>query len=203
MKLLKRISRLRVKRSFIVTPYLRKFGVAAKRAAPLPTPAQYLRAITKAKRIVRRLGEKQVDRMIDYRKRREAYNGAEWFLGFVSPNEVGVWKGAGGLPVSWTRGSLLQTARRVKTALEKNSRLIKKRAKRAIPAILAFRKILQKEKYVLPIIFKSGFGTNGRKGLQKMSGDIDDGCMRSIAFTIAGDKKFLAYIGFPRSKKKK
>ena len=38
----------------------------------------------------------------------------------------------------------------------------------------------------------------GRKRLKrKMKGDIDDGCMRSIALTIKGAKTIKAYIGIP------
>lgn len=59
--------------------------------------------------------------------------------------------------------------------------------------------LLQKEKYLLPIIFKGGTGTKGRKRLKRqMKGDIDDGCMRSIALAISGKKILYVYIGFPK-----
>ena len=61
---------------------------------------------------------------------------------------------------------------------------------------------LQKEKYVLPIMFKNGTGTCGRKGLTyKTKGDIDDGSMRSITLAVNGAKTIRAYIGFPKGKK--
>ena len=63
-------------------------------------------------------------------------------------------------------------------------------------------RLLQSEKYLLPIIFKSGTGTLGRRGLKRvMKGDIDDGCMRSIALAVSGKKVIRAYIGFPKKVK--
>jgi hypothetical protein len=59
--------------------------------------------------------------------------------------------------------------------------------------------MLQGEKYLLPIIFKGGTGTRGRHGLKRiMKGDIDDGCMRSIALAVSGTKVIRVYIGFPK-----
>lgn len=197
MKLLKKVSRIEVKRCFVMTHYMKKFGVARKRDSKLPSRNQYLDAIKKSKKSVNSLNEKQLDKIIagEYKKRLRAYNAVEWYRGEVSIKEVGVWKGAGGLPVSWTNGSLFDTAKRVKEGLNKNSKEIRKRAKKAIPSILEFANILKKEKYLSPIIFENGVGTNGRKRLAKQRGEIDDGCMRSIAFAISGDKKIKAYIG--------
>ena len=53
--------------------------------------------------------------------------------------------------------------------------------------------MIQKEKYLFPVVLPGG--TMGRKGLKKMKGDIDDGCMRSIALAISGKKKIKMYIG--------
>lgn len=201
MKLIKPVHRIDIKRSFLMTPFMRKFGVAGKHAIKLPSRAEYLAALKKAKRAVLRLNETRLDQLIgngSLTKRLRGYNKARWFLGKVSVNEVGVWKGAGGLPVAWTRGSLFQTAMKVKKALRQDSTAVRERAKRAIPAILQFKNVMQKEKYLLPIVFEAGFGTNGRKGLLKMKGDIDDGCMRAIALTIGGAKRLPAYIGLPK-----
>lgn len=76
---------------------------------------------------------------------------------------------------------------------------LKSRASAVIPNILKINvDIIQNEKYLLPIVFKGGSGTRGRRRLKnKMKGDIDDGCMRSIAMTINGAQKIKAYIGFP------
>lgn len=118
----------------------------------------------------------------------------------MRPSEVGVWRRAGKLPLDWTNGSLEETAKHVENALTKNSERLVSRAKHAVANILKINvNIIQKEKYLLPIIFKGGTGTKGRRRLKvKMAGDIDDGCIRSIALTINGAKKIKAYIGFPK-----
>lgn len=76
------------------------------------------------------------------------------------------------------------------------------RAAKAVKGILETNiDLIQDEKYLYPIVFKEGTGTNGRKGLKKkMKGDIDDGCMRSIALAINGAKKIKVYFGVPMKK---
>lgn len=126
-------------------------------------------------------------------KRRDSYSKAQWYIGTVKTSEVGVWKGAGGLPIAWTRGSLAQTGRLVKSGLKQSSPLITDRAKTAIPGILKSLSLFQKEKYLLPIILPGG--SIARRGLKRMQGDIDDGCMRSIALAVSGKKTIKAYVG--------
>ena len=197
MKLLRRVSRLDVKRCFVMTPFMRKFGIAGRYDTKPPTRTKYLAALKKAKRAVMKLTEKQLDRHIEHPKRLRSYNKARWFTAVLTPRELGVWKKAGGLPLPWTRRSLAETAKRVAAGLRINDTKIQKRAKRAIPAIIQLQHIIKKEPYLFPIVFESGFGTNGRKGLPKMKADIDDGCMRSIALAIGGAKKLSVYIGLP------
>lgn len=142
------------------------------------------------------MSESALDKIIlrkNRSKRRDSYNKVQWHLGVVKTGEVGVWKSAGGLPLAWTRGSLAQTAQLVKVGLKQGSPLIKARAKTAIPGILKRVSVFQKEKYLLPIILPGG--SIARRGLKKMKGDIDDGCMRSIALAISGKKTIKAYIG--------
>ena len=56
--------------------------------------------------------------------------------------------------------------------------------------------IIQDEEYLLPIVFESGIGTNGRKkSSHKTKYDIDDGCMRSISLALAGRKELRVYVG--------
>ena len=131
------------------------------------------------------------------------YNASDWYIGEVKPNEVGVWRKAGELPLSWTNGSLQETADKVRRALEKNPKLIKGRARHTISNMLATNvAMLQNEKYLFPIIFKSNTGTRGRHRLKRvMKGDIDDGCMRAIALTMNGAKVIRVYIGFPKGLK--
>jgi len=103
------------------------------------------------------------------------------------------------LPLGWTNGSLFETAEKVKIALDKKSKILKRRAKHSIPNILKIKDhLLQKEKYLFPIVFKTDIGTQGRKRLKrKMKGDIDDGCMRSIALAISGKNPITVYFGLP------
>ncbi len=195
MKLIKAVRRIDVKRYFVASQYIRKHG-SKSRYLPLLSRAVFIKKLSRAKRYAEKLKESQLDRIIknEYEKRWKAYNNVEWYLGIASVSELGVWKGAGGLPVQWTRGSLKQTAEKVKAAMKRNSSLISKRARRAIPRILqTSADLIQKDKYLFPIVLPGG--TQGRKGLQKMKGDIDDGCMRSIALAVKGCKKLKVYIG--------
>lgn len=120
----------------------------------------------------------------------------------MSPSELGVWTRAGGLPLRWTNKSLAETAEKVTRGFKRKSKSIKRRPKHAIPSILKIKDHLeQKEKYLYPIVFKTDTGTKGRKRLKKkMKGDIDDGCMRSIAMAMSGRKSITVYFGIPKEK---
>jgi hypothetical protein len=164
---------------------------------------EFLGKVLGAKKKVNELSRKQLDRIIEkeWHKRLNAYDSAEWHLGEIKPSEVGVWKRAGELPTAWTNGSLADTARHVSYALLHGKLKRRKiRAAKAVKGILETNvNFLQKEKYLYPIVFKGGTGTNGRKGLKKrMKGDIDDGCMRSIALAINGSKRIKVYFGVPK-----
>lgn len=160
--------------------------------------------LKRAKVKVLKLSEKQLDNIIELEwkgKWLKAFDNSNWYVGEVVPSEVGVWRIAGGLPHKWTNGSLKETAEKVKYALENNPKLLKMRAKHSIQNILDTNvNVIQKEKYLLPIIFQGGTGLKGRKRLRrKMKGDISDGCMRSIALTVAGAKNIKVYIGYPKN----
>ena len=75
------------------------------------------------------------------------------------------------------------------------------RAAKAVPGILnTCVDVIQDEKYLLPIVFEGNTGTRGRWRLKsKMKGDIDDGCMRSIALAVAGRTKIHVYFGVAKS----
>lgn len=158
--------------------------------------------LTKAKKSVIPLKNDEIDKHIspDWLKRRNSYNNSNWFLAEMNPIELGVWSKAGELPLRWTNGSLSETAERVKKAFARKSKFLSKRPKHAIPGILKISKHLEQgEKYLYPIVFKTDTGTQGRKRLKrKMKGDIDDGCMRSIALAISGKKNLLVYFGIPK-----
>jgi len=199
MKVLKKVKSIEVKRAFIVSDFISAKKDRRKHLNFVPENI-FKQKLKRAHKKAMRLKESQLDKIIEneYKKRLVAYNNNNWYLGEVKTNEIGVWKRAGDLPLSWTNGSLVETARKVKYAIEHNPKLLKKRSRYSIPNMLKMNiHLLQKEKYLLPIIFKGGTGTKGRKRL-KMKGDIDDGCMRSIALAISGKKILYVYIGFPK-----
>ena len=201
MKKIIKVSSIEVKRCFILSKLISK-EKGKKRYLIIPSYKEFEKKVKVNKIKLLKFSVEKLDKIIadEYKKRLKAYDNSDWYIGEVSPNEVGVWRGAGGLPLEWTNSTLSDTAKRVKYALDNKSKLLTKRAKNVIPNILEINvSELQKEKYLLPIIFKDGTGTNGRRRLKKrMKGDIDDGCMRSIAFTIRGAKKIRAYIGLPK-----
>ena len=192
---------IEVKRAFIVSDFISAKKDRRKHLNFVPENI-FKQKLKRAHKKAMRLKESQLDKIIEneYKKRLVAYNNNNWYLGEVKTNEIGVWKRAGDLPLSWTNGSLVETARKVKYAIEHNPKLLKKRSRYSIPNMLKMNiHLLQKEKYLLPIIFKGGTGTKGRKRLKRqMKGDIDDGCMRSIALAISGKKILYVYIGFPK-----
>jgi len=213
MKILEKVDVLEVKRCFVVAQMVRKtkfrklfWGMFnfefQKEFLKSITTAEFEEKLKIAKEEVLKMSEKKLDKIIrnEWRKRLTAFNNSEWYLGEVNPDEVGVWKRAGGLPLEWTNDSLSETAKKVEYAIGINSKRLTGRAKHSILNMLEVNvQHLQNEKYLFPIIFKSGTGTKGRKRLKKqMAGDIDDGCMRSIALTISGTKTIKAFIGFPK-----
>ena len=202
MKLIKKVNTINVKRCFVISQLIR-LQKGNKRYLGLMSESNFTRKLKTAKIKALKLSEKKLDKIIktEWAKRLKAYDSSQWYFGIISPKEVGVWRRSGGLPLSWTNGSLAETAKKVKYALEKNPKILKKRAKHAISNILQTNiNYLQKEKYLFPIVFKDGTGTNGRKRIKRrMQGDIDDGCMRSIALAVAGFKKIKVYIGFPKN----
>ena len=201
MKKIKSVNAIEVKRAFVVSDFISAKKDRRQHLNFVPQDI-FKQKLKIAKKRALKLKESQLDKIIKdgYKKRLVAYNSSKWYLGKVVTSEIGVWKKAGGLPLSWTDNSLASTAKKVQHALKYNPKLLRKRSRYSIPNMIKTNvHLLQKEKYLLPIIFKSGTGTKGRKKLKKqMKGDIDDGCMRSIALAISGKKTLLAYIGFPR-----
>jgi len=199
MKLGRKVSAKEVKRAFVVAHEMKHKPGANPKLGSI-TNAEFEKRLREAKKKVAALPEAKLDAIIKWKPRVIAYDVAEWHLGTVTTGEVGVWKRAGEMPLAWTNGSLKETARAVAKNLAGTKKLARVRARSAIPGILETKTILaQREKYLFPIIFKSGTGTRGRRGLKrKLKGDIDDGCMRSIALAIHGAKTLKAYIGVPK-----
>lgn len=207
MKLIKPAKTIQVKRCFVIAQKIR-FSNSNKRYLNKISRKKFLKELSRAKKQVLKMRETELDKFISFDNRKKypgkvsrlfAYDACDWYIGTFKINEVGVWRRAGELPLSWTNNSLDKTAKKVKNALL-NSTPIPGRAGKAIKSILATNiNSLQKEKYLLPIIFKGGTGTKGRRYLKKkLAGDIDDGCMRSIALAISGIHKITAYIGMPK-----
>jgi hypothetical protein len=200
MRLLKKVKTIEVKRSFVIADFIRhhQYGKAAMSKVG---KIAYQKQLAKAKRTVVQIPEGLLDLVIrgTTRDRISPYNTLAWYLAEVDTNEVRVWPGAGGLPKKWTRGSLRETGDYVREALKKNPRGLGHRAQTAIPEIIKISlPLLQKEKYLLPIVLP--FGTLNKKGRTRFKGDIDDGCMRSIALAVSGKKNIKLYFGIPKKK---
>lgn len=150
------------------------------------------------------MSDKQLDKMVSnrYAKRLAAYNASKWSLAELKTSELGVWKRAGEFSLDWTKGSLADTGRFVSTAIRGKLHRRNVRAAKVIPSMLKTNiDMFQKERYLFPIVFKHGTGTNGRKGLKRrLKGDIDDGCMRSVALAVNGDRTIKVYFGIPIKK---
>jgi hypothetical protein len=201
MKLLKKVKSIEVKRTFVISDFLSHQKYSKKQMTSM-SRATYVKRLAHAKKVILELPEAMLDMILkgEWRKRSVLYEKLTWHLAEVSTDEVGVWKKAGGLPLAWTKGSLKETGEKTALALKKKSRISKERAQTAIPGIIKTSlPFIQKDKYLLPIITPGG--SMGRWGLKKMKGDIDDGCMRSIALAVSGKKKIKAYVGVYTKKK--
>ncbi len=200
MKKIQSIKVIEIKRTFLVAEHIRRYKNKKDYLGKIDRQ-QLATKLQKAKEKILSLTEEKLDSRISvYPKRLLAFNSCKWYLGTFKPSEVGVWRRAGKLPLEWTNDSLEETAKHVKKAILIKSKKLKSRAKSTINNMIDINTdINQNEKYLLPIVFKGGFGTKGRRRLKKkMVGDIDDGCMRSISLTIMGVKNIKAYLGFPK-----
>lgn len=201
MKLIRKVHPKEVKRSYVIAQ-LAKDGFGHTKDRTRLSRAEQQKRFVSAKRKGVGLTLAQLDAIMGKEwqgKRLVAYDSCDWYIGTVHPSEVGVWNRAGGLPVRWTNGSLKETAEKVKRGLAAG-KLTHTRAGKVVSNMLKINvDNLQKEKYLYPIIFEGNTGTRGRRSLKRqMKGDIEDGCMRSIALTINGAKTITAYIGIPK-----
>ncbi len=205
MKILKKVSKLRVKRTFVVAEYIARRKSLGNNRVFLKNISESLfnKKLESAKSEVLKLKEKTLDSHISpkWPKRINSYNASVWFLAEMNVKEIGVWNRAGHLPLRWTNGSLYETAQKVTRGFKSKSKSIKGRPRYTIPNILSYKSHLeQKEKYLYPIVFKTNTGTQGRKRLKrKMKGDIEDGCMRSIALAMSGRDRIIVYFGIPKN----
>ena len=205
MKLLKKVDKIKVKQDFLLSDiFTFKRENVLDLSKYLPTidieKITFSKDFEEIKKKVLKLNESTLDKIIydESPPRLAAFNKVAWYLGYVDSDEVGIWRGAGGLPDEWTKGSVKETVDEImeKTnSLKTNLHLLNndKRVIRAVPYIIRFKDIIQNNDYFLPIILPGG--TMGREGLELMKGDINDGCMRSIAYVLSGETKIRAYIG--------
>jgi hypothetical protein len=204
MKLLRGVPTIEVKRTFVIADHItqrKNLGNNHKFLKDI-SEDEFHQKLRGAKKSILKLKEKNLDKLISpkWKKRIEAYNNSKWFLAEMSPHELGVWHHVGNLPLRWTNRSLAETAQKVIRGLKRKSKSIKRRPKHSIPNILKIKdQVEQKEKYLYPIVFKTDTGTRGRRRLKrKMKGDIDDGCMRSIALAMSGRDPITVYFGIPK-----
>jgi hypothetical protein len=201
MNRIRRVDTKEVKRSFVTAQLVKVYGGKHGTFDTL-CRLEFKIALMKAKRDSLLLTEEQLDEIIhkDCRARLRSYNDCNWYIREVRITEVGVWRKARSLPITWTNCSLKETAGHI-ARIPPKSTLARTRVRMIVRAIIATGVLeFQKEKYLLPILFKGGTGTNGRRKLRtKTKWDVDDGCMRSVALTIAGEKMFKAYVGVPKA----
>ncbi len=200
MKLLKKVLSIETKRCFVLSQRftskkIRKKGIKEHR----PDKDTLIQNLSKTKKKILKLSEKSLDKIIggEDKKRLKVYEALDWYLGEVNVSEVKVWNKTGGLYESWTkRVSLSETAQKLGTELKKDkSKIQKRRAFQIIPQIIPIKRMLQKEKYLLPIVVPNGTYKKQNGGIKTISWFLDDGCMRSLAYTVSGDKKIKVYIG--------
>jgi len=195
MKILRKASALEVKRAFVVSDLVRR-PEKGQRYLPLLSADDFAARLAAAKKRVKKLSAKALDRAIGYKPRRAAYNACTWYLATVSTREIAIWKGAGGLPRAWTKGSLAETGGHVRRALAHGGKGLAARSRRAIPRIIATSKsAIATDLYLLPIILPGGTLPNARRGVKVFKGDIDDGSMRSVALAASGAKTIKAWVG--------
>lgn len=199
-----KVDRIEPKRCYVTSQTIGKLSKGNERYLRQLSREEFQERLEEAKKIVLKLSEEELDASIaseNYPKRLKAYNSVEWYQGVVYADEVGVWKGAGGLPLEWTQGSLAETADKVAQALkDQKNKDLAARAKRAIPRMSENIDIIEQEPYLYPIVLPGateGRGKKGEpyKGFKLMKGDIDDGCMRSLTLIVNGRSTLQAYIG--------
>ncbi len=203
MKLLKKVLPIETKRCFVLSQRftskkMRKKGIKEYK----PDKDTISKNLSKTKKQILKLKEKSLDKIIrdEYKKRLKAYDELDWYLGEVNISEIKVWNGTGGLYESWTqRISLKETAQKLKAEFKKEkSQIRRRRAFQVIPQIIPIKRVLQREEYLLPIVVPNGTYKKHSGGIKTIPWFLDDGCMRSLAYAVSGDKKIKVYIGIPK-----
>lgn len=214
MKILKKVNTFEVKKCFVISQLVRKGKIRGfifdffkflfrKGFLTDITLEDFKERLEFAKKQVSLMKEKNLDFLIlkEDIRRLISYNRHDWYVCEISEEEMGVWKCAGGLPLSFTDCSLKETVEKLSIEVKNDLRSLKNtRAKYAIFNILKTNvDLIQTEEYLLPIIIKNQIGARGRRRLKFQTDyNIDDGCIRSIALGMKGIKIIKAYIGFKK-----
>lgn len=115
-------------------------------------------------------------------EREKFYRGFHWNLRELHIEELGIWDNAQGLPHEWCIGNLKET---VNHYMKANNHEGPYEAK---------IKGLKQAKPV-EIIVVDGRTKRGRENCHKVKWNIDDGCMRALAFALKGHKQLRCYAG--------
>ena len=192
---MKTVSSLTVLKAFVLADLI-NLSRGKKRYLGEITKEELEKKVIEAKKKLSSLSRAQLERKVRNPVRLKAYTKAKWTIRTLSVKELGTWRGAGGLPISWTEGTLDATAKKVSKGLRTNSKLIRARSKRSLKSLLnGCIDVVEKEK-LYPIVFASGVGTQGRRKLHtKVKGDIDDGNMRALAMVLRDKKRITVYFG--------
>jgi len=86
-----------------------------------------------------------------------------------------------------------ETAQCIEKAIKAGKRF-RGRAFDNIPGIIKNIDVILNTRRLTPIVVPGG--TWRKAPYRQMKGDIDDGCMRAIAFAIKGNDKFNAFFGY-------
>src|SRR3954463_729667 len=97
MKIIRAANPMEVKRCFAMTHYFRTLSMA-RHTDTTPTRAKYLATLKKAKKMSLGASERELDKILKWKRRIQSYNKAEWYVATASIKEIGVWRRAGGLP---------------------------------------------------------------------------------------------------------
>lgn len=191
---MKKVPTIEVKRCFVTAGVMRPPRLGGRYVGTFPQE-EFAARLRAAKKKVRAYSKRKLDSVIaaEYKRRLNEYDKTAWYVTKMSLKDLGVWRRAGELPLPWTQGSVVDTARAVRQHMPPEAPL------------RVFAKVVgktQREKYLLPIVFRHKTGTPTRRGLPRvLKGDVDDGCMRSVALALSGRKKIRVYFGVPPPEK--
>ena len=180
------VDRIEVKRCFVLSERAKKLAHKQR--------DEFLKDLDTIEKTIIALKENELDNEIRRicPPRLTKYNELVWYYGMCSIDEMGVWRCARGLPREWTFGSVRETARYVKQAIEHGK--LGGEANIAILGIMKLSDVIA-ERRLLSLILVPGGPWWGREGCRKMRWNVDDGSMRAIALALTGRTKLNAFVG--------